>query len=159
MPPSPNIRLAAPDDLPAIEALVARAYGHYVARLGTKPGPMLDDYGRLIADGRVHVLTERGPDGEAAIIGLLVLIPEKDAMLLDNVAIDPRAQGSGHGRRLVALAEQAARDAGYGTIRLYTHVMMRENIALYGRLGFVETHRATEKGFARVYMAKTLARE
>jgi hypothetical protein len=33
---------------------------------------------------------------------------------------------------------------------------MTENIALYGRIGYAETHRATEKGLNRVYMAKPL---
>jgi hypothetical protein len=33
---------------------------------------------------------------------------------------------------------------------------MTENVALYGRLGFVETHRREEQGFRRVYMAKLL---
>jgi hypothetical protein len=33
---------------------------------------------------------------------------------------------------------------------------MTENIALYGRVGFRETARVSEKGFERVYMAKAL---
>jgi hypothetical protein len=33
---------------------------------------------------------------------------------------------------------------------------MTENLALYSRLGYVETHRGEEKGFPRVYMAKRL---
>jgi hypothetical protein len=33
---------------------------------------------------------------------------------------------------------------------------MHENIALYRRLGFVETHRISEKGYDRVYMTKAL---
>ena len=39
---------------------------------------------------------------------------------------------------------------------LYTHVLMVENVAIYRRLGFEETHRVTEKGYDRVYMAKDL---
>jgi hypothetical protein len=31
---------------------------------------------------------------------------------------------------------------------------MIENMALYARLGFVETHRAGEHGFRRVFMEK-----
>jgi hypothetical protein len=34
---------------------------------------------------------------------------------------------------------------------------MHENIALYQRIGFVETHRVSEKGYARVYMTKRVA--
>ena len=88
--------------------------------------------------------------------GLLVLIPEADAMLLDNVAVHPSAQGRGLGRQMMMFAEQAARDAGYKAIRLYTNAMMTENIALYARVGYVETHRGVEKGLHRVYMTKKL---
>jgi ribosomal protein S18 acetylase RimI-like enzyme len=145
------IRLACPDDCTAIEALVREAYSPYVARIGREPGPMLDDYAALIAQSRVHVLEE-----EAGIAGAVVLVPEADTMLLDNVAVSPRAQGRGYGRKLIAFAEEAAREAGYATIRLYTNEAMTENLALYPRLGFVETHRGEEKGFRRIYMAKAL---
>ena len=32
------IRLGRPEDLPAIQELVRRAYEHYIARIGRKPG-------------------------------------------------------------------------------------------------------------------------
>jgi ribosomal protein S18 acetylase RimI-like enzyme len=57
---------------------------------------------------------------------------------------------------MMAFAESTARAAGYRCIRLYTNEAMTENIGLYSRLGYVETHRAEEKGLRRVYMAKTL---
>ena len=49
-----------------------------------------------------------------------------------------------------------ASQRGFSVLRLYTHVLMTENIALYVRLGFVETARVTEKGFERVYTEKAL---
>ena len=134
------IRLANGEDVAAVGRLVRDAYGHYVARLGKEPGPMLDDYARRVADGQVWVL-------EDAAGG---------ALLLDNLAIAPAAQGKGHGRRLVAHAEAEARRRGHSQIVLYTHVLMVENVAIYRRLGFEETHRVTEKGYDRVYMAKDL---
>lgn len=146
-----QIRSALPSDLAPVQDVVAQAYAHYVPRIGRKPGPMLDDYEALIAAQRVFVLV-----AEQAVEGLLVLIPDGDAMLLDNVALRPQAQGRGYGRQLIAYAEQAARDAGFTHIRLYTHEKMTENIELYGRLGFIETHRLEEKGFRRVYMAKDI---
>lgn len=36
-------------------------------------------------------------------------------------------------------------------------MLMTENLALYGRLGFCETGRVSEKGYERVYMAKATA--
>ena len=41
-------------------------------------------------------------------------------------------------------------------LRLLTHQTMLSNIALYARLGYVETDRRVEDGFARVFMAKRL---
>ena len=95
-------------------------------------------------------------EDDAGIAGILVLIPEADAMLLDNVALADRARGRGFGRHLVAQAEAEAREAGLQRLRLYTHVLMTENHTLYAHLGFHETHRATEKGFERAFMEKAL---
>ena len=145
------LRPARAADLPAVQALVARAYGHYVARIGKPPGPMLDDYAARIAEGAVQVLEEDG-----RMVGLLVLLPEADHLLLDNVAVDPAAQGRGHGRRLVAAAEDEARRLGLNELRLYTHELMSENVAMYERLGFAETHRGQQAGYARVFMRKRL---
>jgi N-acetylglutamate synthase-like GNAT family acetyltransferase len=89
------IRLAQAADVAAVATIVSDAYSVYLARNGKMPGPMRDDYAAYIADGRVHVLEQ---DGE--IIGLVVLIPQAQAMLLDNVAVSPRAQGRGFGVKL-----------------------------------------------------------
>ncbi|WP_413989265.1 GNAT family N-acetyltransferase [Labrys okinawensis] len=146
-----EIRLATAADSSAVRALVWAAYSPYVARIGREPGPMGDDYDALIRDGRVHVIGE----GEQ-ILGLLVLLPEPDTMLLDNVAVDPAHQGSGVGRALLQWAEQAALGAGFSVIRLYTNEAMTENVSLYSRIGYVETGRGEEKGLKRVYMTKRL---
>jgi N-acetylglutamate synthase-like GNAT family acetyltransferase len=145
------IRLAHAADAAAVTAIVEDAYSIYLARNGKTPGPMRDDYAVLIEAKRVHVLEDAGE-----IIGLVVLIPEQRSMLLDNVAVRPHAQGRGHGVKLIAFAEQTARACGFAAIRLYTQDIMTENLALYSRLGFVETHRGEEIGLNRVYMSKTL---
>jgi ribosomal protein S18 acetylase RimI-like enzyme len=144
-----RIRFARPEDAATIAAIVRDAYTPYIARIGREPGPMLDDYDALVRDGFVQVLEESG-----AIVAILVLLPHDDHLLLDNIAVIPASHGRGYGRRLVAHAEAEARRLGFAELRLYTHVLMTENIALYTRLGFSETHRVTEKGFARVYMRK-----
>ena len=146
------IRRARPVDRAAVEAIVADAYGIYIERIGKKPGPMLDDYGRLIAAGAVRVIEE--PVG--TIAALIVLLPKRDHLLLDNIAVRPDRQGQGLGRRLIAFAECQARQLGHTELRLYTHVTMTENIALYRKLGFVETHRGRQDGYDRAFMAKPL---
>lgn len=144
-------RLARSEDADAIRRLVTEAYGHYVARMGKPPGPMLDDYVKRIEDKQAWVMEARG-----AILGLVVLEDGEDALLLDNIAVAPSAQGQGVGRTLIAFTENEARRRGHQQVRLYTHVLMTENIALYRRLGFLETGRVSEKDFDRVYMAKRL---
>lgn len=146
-----TIRIASVRDLAAVQAIVDAAYTPYIARIGREPGPMLDDYGVLIDRSRVYVL-----EHDRTVSGLLVLIPEGETMLLDNIAVVPAAQGMGLGRKLMHFAEEQARNAGCTAIQLYTHVMMTENLALYARAGYVETHRAVERGLHRVYMTKRL---
>ena len=148
-----DIRLAHREDLAAVEALVAAAYIQYIPLIGQKPGPMSDDYSALIDKRCVYVLPS-----ENKLAGMLVLLPEDEAMLLDNVAVHPDMQGRGYGRALIAFAEMLSIERGFKAIRLYTNEAMIENVRLYERLGFVETHRAEEKGFRRVYMTKPLVR-
>jgi GNAT superfamily N-acetyltransferase len=146
-----NLRAATPADLRPVQEIVRSAYSPYIARIGREPGPMLDDYGALIAAGHVQVAEREG-----TVQGVLVLIPQDDAMLLDNVAVAPVAQGTGLGRLLLDFAEHAALVAGYRVIVLYTNEAMTENIARYARRGYRETHRVEEKRFRRVYMRKLL---
>ena len=145
------IRPARDGEADALRDVVHAAYAHYVARIGKPPGPMLDDYAARIADGQAWVLEDAG-----RIAGILVLEEQDGRFLLDNIAVRPECQGSGHGRTLMAFAEAEARRRGFTEVVLYTHALMTENQALYRRLGYVETGRVTEKGFDRVYMQLNL---
>ena len=145
------MRPANAHDVTAIEAIVEAAYSPYIPRIGRQPGPMLENYPAHVAAGGVHVLENAGQ-----VQGFIILVDTPGALLLDNLAVAPDAQGLGLGRQLLEFAEQQARSAGYTAIRLYTHVTMTENIALYTRRGYVETHRAEEHGLHRVYMSKLL---
>lgn len=144
-----RLRAATGADVPRIEAIVRDAYAHYLPRMDRPPGPMLDDYAAHVAAARVTVAEV---DGEIAAI--LVLVPSSDHLLLDNVAVATAFQGRGLGRALIAHAEATARTCGLTEIRLYTNVVMTENIAFYAQLGFVETHRAEQAGYQRVFMRK-----
>ena len=149
----PRIRAATAADVPAIADVVDQAYGHYVARMGKPPGPMLDDYAARVLEGVVWVLEEG-----AVIAGIIVLLPAMDYLLLDNIAVSPARQGSGLGRRLLAFAEAEALRRGYNEIRLYTRQTMVENQRLYASIGYEETGRGTEAGYDRVFMGKQLRR-
>lgn len=143
-------RRAAPADVPAITALVRAAYAHYVPRIGVEPFPMVDDYEQRVERDEAWVIDDGG------IVGVLVLVPAADHLLIDNVAVHPDRQGHGLGRVLLSFAEEQARAAGVGELRLYTNVKMTENRALYARIGYVELEQETVQGRHRVWLRKRL---
>lgn len=146
-----TLRRAELQDAHSLAHCVHAAYQQYLPRMGKLPGPMLADYAQEIAQHQVWVAEEQGQ-----ILGGLVLILQRDHMLLDNIAVDPAYQGRGVGRALLEMADAEAFAQGYRELRLYTHETMTENIAMYARIGWIETYRGEQAGYQRVFMRKPL---
>ena len=146
-----TVRRASSADVPALYLVVHEAYLLYVPRIGRMPAPMAADYAAAVRSGQAWVAVA---DGE--VTGLIVLIAREGYLLIENIAVLPSAQRRGIGARLLMLAEDEARARGLGEIRLYTNEGMTENLAYYPRRGYVETHRAEEDGFRRVFFSKRL---
>jgi len=144
-------RPATPRDVDVLARLARDAYQRYTARIGRPPAPMTADYEAAVDDGTVSVAVDGG-----RIVGFVVLLDADDHLLLENVAVDPRAQGQGVGARLLALAEEEARRRGHDRIELYTNEAMTENLDYYPRKGYVETGRGERDGYRRVWFSKTL---
>lgn len=147
-----EIRSATADDVPAIARVVREAYRPYLSRMSRPPAPMTQDYGRVIREADVWVAQL---DGE--LVGVLVVRSRPDHLLLENIAVLPAAQGRGVAARLLRLVEERAVAAGALEVRLYTNAAMAENLAFYPRRGYVETGRAEQDGFARVFFTKRLS--
>jgi ribosomal protein S18 acetylase RimI-like enzyme len=145
------IRQAKQEDQAALVACVQAAYSKYIERIGKKPAPMLADYKALIAQGMVYVLTD-----EKEVRGVLVMMPQGRDMFVENVAVDPRLQGQGLGRTLMAFVEQQGRKEQLDEIRLYTNELMTENLLFYHQLGFEEEGRLVQNGYRRVFLRKRL---
>lgn len=142
---------AREQDAPAMAALAVAAYDVYVERMPRPPAPMLLDYSQVVADGDT-ILAWR----EGEVVGMITVVVEPDGVLIQNVAVAPQTQGSGLGSRLLAHAEQIARDAGKPQLRLYTNEAMTENLEFYRRRGFAEVRRAEEHSYLRVFFVKHL---
>ena len=153
VPTTPLIRSAHRNDCATVRRIARLAYSLYVSRMDREPAPMNEDYEARAEEGSLYVL-----ETAEGIWGFLVLIPEEDSLLLDNVAVDPAAQGRGYGRALLTFAEERALEDGFAAIKLYTTEVMTENLSLYTRLGYSETGRAVCNGFHRVFMTKTPTR-
>jgi ribosomal protein S18 acetylase RimI-like enzyme len=155
---SGDIRRATAADTSAVEQTVYAAYLPWVEIIGMRPLPMEADYVSLIEAGRIWVLVggEHGPMDPAQ--ALIVLVPEDGALLVENVAVHPSAQGQGIGRRLMAFAEDQARSLGLPALRLYTNEKMTSNIALYESLGYRRTGQETIDRRRAVHFRKDLPR-
>ena len=109
------------------------------------------DWAREIAAGHLFVL-----EAEGTVAGYIVMRAEKGAMHIDAIALLPPFQGRGLGRSLINFAEQQAIAARLSALELYTNAKMTENLELYPRLGFVETDRRVQYGYARVFFRKAI---
>ncbi len=145
------IRAATPSDVAAITRCVCAAYLRHIERVGKQPWPMLQDYSNVIRTSQVHVAEREG-----RILGVLELLVTDEGFLLDSVAVDPSAQGTGIGRQLLEFAENEARRHGFQSIYLMTNEKMTENQELYARVGYVLFDRQTVHGYSRVLMRKPL---
>ena len=145
----PGLRRATADDLPAIRAVINAAYARYLTRMDKPPAPMLRDYGPAVEAGTTWVVG-------SPVTAVLTLYPREDHLYVENIAVDPSAQGRGLGRALMKFAEQEATRRGLNRMALVTHEVMTENQAIYARLGYVEIERRAEDGYRRVYMEKPL---
>lgn len=147
-----TLRRARPDEAAAVGALVEAAFARHIEAVGRRPAPMDDDHAAHIAAGEQWVGDDA--DGIAGLGSAIVLTEHDDHLHVDNVAVAPALQGRGLGRALLAFAEQEARRRGLDEVRLHTNAAMTDNLAFYPNLGFVETARHEQRGFARVLFVK-----
>ncbi|MDB5687048.1 MAG: N-acetyltransferase [Rhizorhabdus sp.] len=144
-----TIRLAAISDAEAVTALTRSAYAKWVPVIGREPLPMVTDHAAMIRDHRVDVLFV----GEY-LAAILETIQREEDMLIENVAVEPRFQKRGYGKRMVAHAEQLATRAGVGVVRLYTNARFEENVRLYVSLGYEIEREEVLNGGTAIHMFK-----
>jgi GNAT superfamily N-acetyltransferase len=147
------VRPARPEEAEAVGALVEAAFSRHIAAVGQRPAPMDDDHAARIARGQQYVADGDEPGTLAASI---VLVEEEGYLVVNNVAVAPDLQRQGHGRALLAFAEDEARRRGLPEIRLHTHARMADNLIMYPRLGYVEAGRENQGGFDRVLFVKAV---
>lgn len=145
------LRRATAEDAAAVRALTREAYHRWVAVTGREPLPMRVDYEEAVRKHRFDLLYE-----DDALAALIETVPGDGHLLIVNVAVAPAFQKRGHGRRLMALAETIAREAGIAKLLLYTNSLMAENIALYKRLGYAIEREQPFGTSVQVYMGKAI---
>lgn len=90
-------------------AVVREAHEKWIPLLHHEPTPMRVDYSEIIAAGQAWVLILNDE-----IAGVVELKNSPEALVIPNVAVVPRHQRAGHGKRLLTFAEDEATRRGYG---------------------------------------------
>jgi N-acetylglutamate synthase-like GNAT family acetyltransferase len=103
-----ELRRATPADAKIVRELSRAAYAKWVPLIGREPLPMTADYDRAIAQHIIDLLEEGGQ-----LLALIEMIPQKDHLLIENIAVQPDQQGKGFGDRLLQHAEGIARSLGF----------------------------------------------
>jgi ribosomal protein S18 acetylase RimI-like enzyme len=93
------------------------------------------------------------------LLALIEMIPQKDHLLIENIAVQPDQQGKGFGDRLLRHAEGIARSLGFEEMQLYTNAAFTSNIAFYAKRGYDEYRRGSIiPGTTTVFMRKRISR-
>jgi GNAT superfamily N-acetyltransferase len=136
--PQATIRLALAADAPGIALVLCSSFSEYEraytrnAFLATTPGR--DEILRRLAEGPVWVATV---DDE--IVGTASGVVVGRTLTLRSVAVEPSRRGCGTGRKLLACAEEFAREHGFEALFLTTTPFLHDAIRLYKRFGFALT--------------------
>lgn len=145
------LRTATTADVPAITALVDRAYAPWIPIYGRTPLPMTVDYGVAVADHRFDLHHSDG--------GLAALIETErhpNHLYIVNIAVDPALRGRGLGQQLLAHAEALAAEAGLAEMRLITNQKAARNIRIYEAFGYRVDREETREAGVAMHMSKRL---
>jgi ribosomal protein S18 acetylase RimI-like enzyme len=138
------IRRANETDIPPLVRLVNEAYRGGTATLGwTHEAELLtgqrvdaDMLAEILSDPRQSLLVGGDDGGIAACVDMIA----KDGFAyLGLLTVDPRRQGRGHGKAMLAAGEAEAREIGLARIEMTVISRRAELIAWYERLGYRRT--------------------
>ena len=150
-----TIRLAKTDEAGLVRDIKASAYvPAYREFVGAVPRPAFEDYQKRIESGDVWIAEILDKP-----VAVLVVEANPDFLMVYSVAVDPRWQGKGLGKALLAYADQCAIKRGLREIRLHTNSKLLRNIGLYESSGFVrigERPHPNQPGQVLIDMAKTI---
>jgi ribosomal protein S18 acetylase RimI-like enzyme len=100
-----------------------------------------------IEQGTLFVCTDNGTIGGILVLdenqaeqyGAIKWSQEQGShLIMHRLAVHPEIQGKGIARKLIAFAEEHARQGGYASIRLDTYAKNGRALKLYPSLGYVQ---------------------
>jgi GNAT superfamily N-acetyltransferase len=127
------VRSATPED---VDAIVAVTNAAFVVEKDFIDGARTDreDVLAHLARGEFLVLED-----DAALVGCVFVEHAGGRGYFGMLAVDPARQGGGHGRRLVAAAEDRCRARGCSVLEIRIVSLREELFRYYRALGYAET--------------------
>jgi GNAT superfamily N-acetyltransferase len=133
-----QIRIAIPDDAPAIASTLYRAFLEfeplYTPEAFAITVSSADQIRLRLNEGPIWVAVEAD-----VVVGTVSVAPKGDALYIRGMAVDPAARGSGVGRELMKWVEEYAARRGFERLYLSTTPFLYDAIRLYEKCGFVRT--------------------
>ena len=123
------VETAKAEDVSAIKPMIDAAYSKYIERFGKLPAAMTADCDKLVETQSLYVLRVG-----SNVIGSILLSRDGDSIKVNNLVVEPSAQGRGYSRMLMGHAESMARAQGLAAVTLFTNEKMHENIAHYTKI-------------------------
>jgi len=149
--------VAAPAQLPQVDALMRLAFTPYVRRLGREI--TADAYAwftEAIVTGDIYIALDRGE-----IVGAIATRRRAADLELALISVSPARQKSGIASFMIGRVVEIARTRGLETLSLTTAEMMEDRIRLYRRHGFEIVRRGLpdhgKDAHMRVHMERVLA--
>jgi predicted N-acetyltransferase YhbS len=153
-----SIRPAEAADAEAIAALILSAFEPYRGRIHPTPSALSEtgeSIGKRLATGLGFVAETR----ERMIGCVLTTFNSPGELYVGRLAVVPQWRRRGLARRLMARAEELARERGCAAMSLGVRIALGENIAFFERLGFRFVREERHPGYSQptyISMAKPL---
>jgi putative acetyltransferase len=133
--PDIQVRLAVPEDAPAIAAVLAAAFAEYeptyTPEAFTATTPTSEQVLHRFHEGPVWVAVH-----DSVIVGTVAAVPRGERLYVRSMGVLPSFAGRGIGGLLLRQVESFAVSQGYKSLFLSTTPFLSDAIALYERHGF-----------------------
>jgi N-acetylglutamate synthase-like GNAT family acetyltransferase len=132
-------------DLPQLTALINSAYRGEEAKQGwTHEADLIDGVLRTDESSLIKMLEEKDSvilkyEEDEMIVGCVFLQQKHDHLYLGMLSVKPNIQARGVGKKLLAAAEDHARNLGIHKIEMTVISIRKELIAWYERRGYRDT--------------------
>ena len=158
MSDSISLRMATPEDAPALAATIVAAFEQYRGRLTPESGALSETPQGIAAEMRQHtggIVAE----WNGRIVGCVMFRLYQGDLYFGRLSVLPEARGHKLAARLIAAVEREARKLDLLGVRLGVRVQLVENQKLFQSLGYREISREAHEGFSEptsINMRKSL---